>query len=370
MVVFQSDDWGHACVENIEQHHRINNSGVARIATGWAADALESGDDVRALSSVLTSFKDCNGRSARFTLNFIVERPDYEHIEYTGLQGYRTIPVSPARAILDMAGSSSPDAVFEVQFHGAEHVAPARWLRLLREGASDLRSYFQARAMPPPSVISKYPGLGAAYLACPDDVGGVDQPPERLRSGLRSFRKIFSRQAYGFVAPNHAWDVQVEDTLAAEGIRYFQACHVHYGTWAASEAGRWRAMRSGVSARSDIWRQTRNVEFEPAIRPDHTALQISRACALIERGIPVVINTHRANYVRALDAARAARALERLGDLLRSILATRSDVHFLGSDEFDSVLRGSHPTIRRRWLVPGRNLPFDMARSALRPHRN
>jgi hypothetical protein len=365
VVIIQSDDWGHACVESRDQHERILRAGVDT-SNAWSEDAFEGDADVTGLAALLREFRDASGRSARLTLNFIVARPDFEAIEASDFRAYRSTPIRLAGGIAVAMHAKDSDAVFEVQLHGAEHIAPARWLRLLRAGAPDVSAYFAARAMPPPGVVARHPGLGAAYLPCPDANGsGVPGPEERLLGSIRIFASLFSRKAQGFVPPNHAWDGSLDHLLYREGVRHLQACHIRYPTFAAAESGQWRALRSGAERGNDLWRQTRNVEFEPVVRPDHVDAAIARACLLVERGIPAVINTHRINYVGAIRSERAACGRERLGDLLSALVRTRDDVRFLGSAEFDAVLRGAHPDIRRRPIAGVRSLPTDVARATL-----
>jgi len=365
VVVIQSDDWGHACVESRAQHEQTTHAGID-VSDPWSADALESDADVMSLAASLREFRDVTGRSARLTLNFIVARPDYEAIEASGFRAYRSVPVEPADALFDALRAPDRDAVFEVQLHGAEHVAPARWLRLLRQGAPDLRAYFTARAMPPPGVVARHPGLGAAYLPCPDsENSAVPAPDERMLGSLCIFRSLFSREAQGFVPPNHAWDGSLNGLLRKKGVRHLQACHIRYPTFEASETGRWHALRAGPEPGGGVWRQTRTVEFEPIVRPDRVDAAIARACLLVARGIPAVINTHRINYAGAIRPERAACGRERLGDLLSALVRTRDDVRFLGSAEFDAVLRGEHRDIRRRPIAGVRWLPTDVALATL-----
>jgi hypothetical protein len=365
VVVLQSDDWGHACVESAEQQEKIGRARID-VSDPWSADALENGADVENLAALLRDFRDADGRSARLTLNFIVARPDYEAIEASDFRAYRSAPIEPADTLFDALRAADRDSVFEVQLHGAEHVAPARWLRLLRQGAPDLRAYFAARAMPPPGVVARHPGLGAAYLPCFDSVSSaVPGPDERVRGSLRIFRSLFSRDAQGFVPPNHAWDGSLNGLLDEGGVHHLQACHIRYPTFEASETGRWRALRAGPEPGGGVWRQTRNVDFEPIVRPERADAAIARACLLVERGIPVVINTHRINYAGAIQPDRAERGRERLGHLLSALLRTRDDVHFLGSAEYDTVLRGAHPYIRRRPIAGGHSLLTDVAWATL-----
>jgi hypothetical protein len=160
------------------------------------------------------------------------------------------------------------------------------------------------------------------------------------------------------------WDGSLDHVLLSEGVRHQQACHVRYPTFEAAESGRRRALRAGPERRSGLWRQMRNVEFEPVVRPDQVDAAIARACLLVKRAIPLVINTHRINYTGALGPEGAAHGRRRLGDLLSAVLATREDVHFPGSAEFQlpSAARIRHTAPA---TAGGRPLPTDVAWSTL-----
>lgn len=368
IVVFQSDDWGQACADNQAAFLRAAPDTLAPGAPAWLTDARESEADVQALADVLASFEDRTGHPACFTLNCIVEQPDYEAIAAAGFSAYASRPVEPVPALLKAAHAGPGAAVFEPQLHGGEHVAPARWLHLLRARTQDLQRFFDLRVMPPPGVIARYAGLGAAYLPCPEEParsGEALPHVRRLTRALRTFSSVFGRASRGFVAPNHAWDAAVETALADAGVRYLQACHVHYTSWSGAQDGQWTPHRCGPARGADLWYQTRSVDFEPAVRPGDCDAAISLACLLVRRGIPVVINTHRINYVGLLHPARAAYARERLAQLLGALVSTNPGLRFMGSDEFDRVLRGQHPKILRRRAAPVFLLAADLLRAAV-----
>ena len=368
IVVFQSDDWGQACADDRAALLRAAPDTLAPGAAAWLADARESEADVQALADVLGSFHDRTSHPACFTLNCIVEQPDYEAIAAADFGAYASHPVEPVPALLKVVHAGPGAAVFEPQLHGAEHVAPERWLHLLRAGTKDLHRFFALRVLPPPAVIARHAGLGAAYLPCPEEPVHGREPPAhvlRLNRALRTFSSVFGRAPRGFVAPNHAWDAAVETALADAGVRYLQACHVHYASWAGAQDGQWTSHRAGPALGGRLWYQTRSLDFEPAVRPTECDTAIARACLLVQRGIPVVINSHRINYVGRLHPARAAYARERLAQLLAALITTHPGLRFMGSDEFDRVLRGQHPTIRRRRAAPMRLLAADLLRAAV-----
>lgn len=364
LVVIQSDDWGQPCAPDLVTLLQAWPAAGAPDTPAWALDASESADDVRALAAQLMQHRDARSRPACATLNFIVRRPDHAAIAAAGFAHYHSRPLDPADAAFIAALDGESAGMFELALHGGEHLAPARWLRMLREGEPTLRAFFDVGVMPPPALISHYPGLGAACLACPEEAEPADRL-QRLRDALDTFATLCGRPAVGFVAPNHAWDDAVEQTLAQAGVRYLQACHVCYDSWAAAEKGAWTARTVGPAAQAPLWYQTRTVDFEPAIRPQDCAAAIERACLLARRGIPVVINTHRINYASGIRPGRAAASRQALGRLIEALRAARPDLWFLSSVELDAVLRGQGDGLRRRRLAPLWGLAQDVAGAAV-----
>ena len=364
LVVIQSDDWGQPCATDRATLERAWPAAAAPDAPPWALDTRESADDVRALAEQLAQHRDARGRPACATLNLIVRRPNFDAIASAGFAHYCSLRLGPADAAFAAALEGERAGTYELALHGGEHVAPARWLRLLREGDATLRAFFDVGVMPPPALISCHPGLGAACLACPDEAEPDDRL-QRLRDALDSFAALCGRPATGFVAPNHAWDDAVETTLAQAGVRHLQASHVCYGNWALAEQGAWTARAVGPAAHAPLWYQTRSIDFEPAVRPADCAAAIVRACLLARRGIPVVINTHRINYASGIHPGRAAASRQALGRLIRALCAARPDLWFLSSGEFDAVLRGQGDGPRRLRLAPLRGLALDVGRAAL-----
>lgn len=361
IVVLQSDDWGQPSVGDRATLERLWPDAAAAAAAPWSFDARESVSDIEALADTLVRQRDRRGRAACMTLNWIVCEPDYGAIEASAFGAYRTRPLADTSGARAAAQAAALYGCFEQALHGAEHVAPSRWLSLLRAGTLPLRRFFDAQVMPPPALIGHYPGLGAAYLPAPEQgVADVDPPAVRLPQALAAFESLFGRRATGFVAPNHAWDDLVETVLAGGGIRFFQACHVCYPDWDAVEAGRWTCRRAGPARTAPLWYQTRSVDFEPALRPAEAGAAIARACLLAQRGIPVVVNTHRLNYAGGMGGARAEAARQQLGCMLRALLKVRPDLLFLSSSEFDEALRGSSAAVQRRRIVPAGWLALDL----------
>jgi hypothetical protein len=359
VVAFQSDDWCHRCSP-------ATASQDAPAGHAWMLDSIEDVADVQALAGVLRRFRDSSGRAACFTVNCIVAEPDYPWIEASGFRRYRTRPVAPLAALAAGSGAGRAEAVFEPQLHGGEHVSPSHWLALLRAGDAQLRSFFARETMPPPGIISRHRGLGAAYLQRPgEDPESAAAPEARLRHAVTCFATMFGRPASGFVAPNHAWGAALEPALADSGVRYLQASHFHYRTWAEAVSSDWHSHRAGRSAADPrLWYQTRGVDFEPAVQADACGAAISRACLMARRGIPVIVNTHRINYVDGPVPGRGELSRQWLARLLGALLDARPDLRFVGSDELDRVLRDRHAAVKRRRVSGILHLPADLARAA------
>lgn len=361
IVVFQSDDWGHGCVRSRDMLAALLPEAVDPATSGWFRDARECVADVQNLADVLLRFRDRGGRPPCFTLNFIVHEPDFAAIEAQSFARYVTRPECDLAVVAAVADAASSHGVFEAALHGAEHVAPGHWLRELRSGNAELRGFFDARAMPPPGLIAGYPGLGAAYLPSPHDAQSIPKPKDRLEQALTAFARIFGYPASGFVAPNHAWDHVVEVSLSRRNVDFLQAAHVRYPDVSAIERNEWIRERSGPSGNGDLWYQTRNLDFEPAVHPGRVDMAIERGRLLTKRGVPIVVNTHRVNYVGGIDPEAAARARIDLGRLIEALLDARPDLCFMNSSELDRALRGLNPTVQRLRWDPIKRLIVDLA---------
>jgi len=224
--------------------------------------------------------------------------------------------------------------------HGAEHVAPDQWLALMRAGDADALAFFRARVMPPPALVARHPGLGAAYLSPrTDTLGSSLSPAERVTGAAQTFERLFGAPARGFVAPNHAWEASLEDRLASLGIRYIQAAQHWYPSWQSFAQQAWVSRHAGEIGQSGLCYQTRNIDFEPAVRPELTERAVRRALLLAERRIPIVVNTHRINYVGGIDADSAERGRTALRSMIERLLANFPDLEFATSSDLDLELR-------------------------------
>lgn len=372
LVVFQSDDWCGDC-GSLDPAPRWDRAGAS--ARNWCYDGAESADDIDALARVLQSRADGAGRHPVFTLNLILSKPDYRAIRQSAFESYKACPVSgdtPAlHAIRLHAAAERP--VLEPALHGLEHVNPVRWLQELRRGARALRAHFDAEVMPSPALVAGVPGLGAA---CADDVVDpalrVDRPAQRLGEAITLFEHLFGRPPGGFVAPNHCWDAEIEAMLAARGVRYIQAAHVHYRSSVDAANGAFESHPMG--AKGLLQYQSRTVNFEPVLRQDALVSAVARSVCLLERGIPVVINTHRINYSGAHGVDRRDYALGCLEQLLAALLAAVPALRFVSSNDLYLALdaladAGAAATLGRRRKARIRTLVQDIAIVTLAPRR-
>lgn len=364
IVVFQSDDWGYTSARDKDTLCAIWPQALASEGP-WARDSRESVADVEALASVLAAFRDSDGRAPCFTLNYVVHEPDYDAIEVSRLARYESLPQRRDDAMCAVSEFASRARVFEPALHGAEHVSPERWLARLRAGDPDLLAFFRGRVMPPPALVARHAGLGAAYLPVTESERQAASPEVRVAGAAHAFDRLFGEGALGFVAPNHAWEPALEEVLAAEGVRYLQAAQYCYPSWQAFEDRQWRPNRAGTLGRGGVCYQTRTVDFEPAVHPDRARRAMQRACLLAERRIPVVVNTHRVNYVGAMDSDASQRSRDALRELLSRLLDRTADLCFVTSAELDETLR-SRASFRASWAARGRRLIGDVVRVGLR----
>jgi hypothetical protein len=368
-VVFQSDDWGNCSVGNRATLERLWPDAFTASASFWSRDARESSADVESLAEVLTKFSDRDGRRPCFTLNRIVGEPAWESIESTAYREYKVMPQQADAALAVARDLASTTGVFENSLHGAEHLAPGRWLRLLRQGNPTLLAFFREQVIPPPAVLARFPGLGAAYLPNDDIESKVPTLANRIDSMLAAFVGLFGKLPQGFVAPNHAWNDEVEDALSCRGIRFMQATQYRYPTWQSFEVGAWIPGFFGPSETSEVSYQIRTIDFEPAARQYSHDTTIRRARILLERGIPVVVNTHRANYTSSIDADMARNSRDALKALIKTMLEIRPDLSFVTSSQLDQILREHSVILRVPRMATAVQFCTDLLRVGLDRHR-
>lgn len=340
IVVFESDDWGMVRMRDLNAYQSLREMGYPVNHCPYSTfDHLERADDVQALAELLTNTR--NENPPVFTLNNIVANPDFEKIKKDDFQRYSYVPFTETSSPL---GDSSKlisaykegiaEQVFDVQFHGREHVNINRWITALQNGDKRFKDayLYGMYTIPSTKIISGrrdyLDSMGRAYE------NEFQSEESILESGIRLFEKIWGKTPTSFIATCYVWDTAIEVTLANLGIKSIQGTHVQ------------RIPKPGLNLKikkryhymgqRNRWGQrylVRNAHFEPTAQGANMAVE--NALRSIDLAFkyrkPAIVSTHRVNYMGGLVPQNRDTNLKLLKRLIDHIIQKYPDVVFMSS---------------------------------------
>jgi hypothetical protein len=307
----------------------------------WGAGPPEQANALRRIAALLSRTRDARGRAAVMTLGVVFEVPDGPSIEATGCTEYRGLPLadpvfSDVRAAM-LEGIES--GVFVPQLHGQCHYWPASVLAVAEQDAA-VRAWLTgaapalSEALPSPlqsrwvdaSVLPSRPHAAAAIEAA-------------VAAEVADYRAIFGAEPKVAVANTFVWTPAVEAAWARAGVEVIVTPGRRATARTASGApgGVDRQMLSGETSVAGPAYLVRDVYFEP--ERGHRPQQLVQGLqARARQGRAALVETHRHNFLHALDASLAT-----LEDALRASVACRPDVRFCTPLELARAVRERDP---------------------------
>jgi len=345
IVVFESDDWGSVRIRSKKDSRELNDSGIKFSSHFDKYDALESDDDLDALFSVLSKYKDKNGNHPVFTSLCVVANPDFAEIranDFTSYE-YELFTETCKRyedhdRVYELWQQGVREHLFVPQFHGREHINPQRWLRILSSGEPALLKMFNHESF----------GIGLGYNGAkiPEYLGGFN-PEKRedipfiansIKEGLSHFSQLLGYAPKYFVPCTDPASPYFESVLKENGIEYVSS-------------GRIQTVRNG----DGVYRQinwlgkknqfgqkyiTRNCFFEPSadVAYDWVGSTMKEMEVAFMFHKPAIICTHRVNYVGFIDESNRQNGLAKLEQLLSAITKRWPDVEFMTTPEMAELI--------------------------------
>ena len=339
LVLIQSDDWG------------LNRNGTAAALQALAGrypeavktpmqgyDILESEEDVGLLRQVLedtAAVMTCNAVMAnvdfektisvgKFVQEGVVET--YRRIYGEGLGGYEGLK----------AGQEA--GVFDMQFHGGVHLQYRRWMEAVAQGDLHVMEGLRQGVMGVSPEKKGWSGKRGNFMAALDwhpTEAGYTELLERLLQAYGEFEGVWDKQAKSFIAPAYIWDEAMETMLVEAGIDVVQG--LPYQLFSDGHGGFKRKHRRMVY--TDVFYTLRNCYFEPGenYARDYVGECLKRAKTLISWGVPVVINSHRFNYMGGVSADHRAHGLKELNRLIEGIRKHWPEAQFVGTEYFSKA---------------------------------
>ncbi|WP_294819441.1 polysaccharide (de)acetylase [uncultured Flavobacterium sp.] len=347
IVVIESDDWGSIRMPSKGAYDTLLSDGIRVDKCPYNKyDSLESVEDLEALFSILSRFKDKNGRHPVITANTNVANPDFEKIKRSGYKDYFYEPFTetlknyyPGQDVFGLYKKGMSDRMFQPQLHAREHVNAGMWLGQIREGSQHLEKAFDLGMFGLSMVTS--PEINTPYLATLIYRNDAEKEfvKELIADGAALFEKIFGFTSKSFIAPLYTWSPEQEAALSASGVKYLQGANSHksYDHNTNKRSRSFHAMGTKNNLRQIYL--NRNCAFEPSLSASLTTQNcLKEISSAFFWKKPAVICSHRVNFMGGIDPANRTANLKQLESLLQAIVKRWPDVEFMSSDELGQVI--------------------------------
>lgn len=350
LVVIESDDWGSIRMPSREVYEKLLSMGDRVDKDPFTKyDALESEKDLKNLMELLVSFKDKNGNSPVFTMNYAMGNPDFERIEESGFSKYVFEPFIQTygrypehEKSFEMLKEGMDKRVFYPQLHCREHLNVKKWMDDLKNGDPLVKRAFDFRMISTAnSFTSKNP---YAYM----DSFNYDFPEEIqqlkviAREGMGWFVKNFGFISQSFIASCYIWDENIEKELFVCGVSYFQGDRVQLAPKGRG-MGSYEKRKHFLGQRNNLnqYYLIRNCSFEPTWRDDLN--WVDRCLEEMEIAFkwkkPAIISTHRLNYIGFIDSGNGEENLKLLHQLISRAIKKWPDIEFLTTVELGDLIQ-------------------------------
>jgi hypothetical protein len=345
IIVFESDDWGSIRMASKEVLNNFKNKGFQIDSCPYDSnDRIESNKDLEALIDVLYSVKNSKGQHPKFTLNNIVANPDFNKIKESNFQTYFYEPFTTtlrrypdSDRVLELYKVGINNKVFQIQFHGREHLNIERWMNRLKDSHESTIQAFNNKMF----SIHKSGSISGRSHALDafgnKDIGSGNNSFEKIiKEGIELFNDIWGFNSKSFIAPCYTWNSNIEPLLKNGGVQYIQGSHVQIVS--AKEISSKIERKYHYTGQRNKLNQiylVRNVSFEPT--ENGSNFNLNKTLKDIEISFkykkPAIISTHRVNYIGSINNKNREDNLLLLTKLLNEIVRKWPMVEFMSSDE-------------------------------------
>lgn len=348
IVVIESDDWGSIRMPSKESYLNLLKAGIPVDKCHYCRfDSLESEKDLSMLLEILYSIKDKNGNPSILTANAVVANPDFDKIRRDDFEIYSYKKITEnyienkgCENSLKLWQEGQAQKCFKVQSHSREHLNVSRWISMLKENFQETKLAFDNGVFGLSQNITSE--NRKSFLAALDFDSEKEATEVNLivEDGLRIFNEIFGFQSKSFIAPNYIWSERIERTLSDNGVLYIQGPQTHSYKLLNGKNSKKRIRYFGRKNKDGQIDLARNAYFEPSQCPDKD--WISQCLKDIDFAFkwnkPIVICSHRVNFMGTLDEDNRSKNLKLLRSLLKSIVNKWPDVEFMSTDKLGDLI--------------------------------
>lgn len=350
VIVIESDDWGSMRMPSLSVYELLSKKGVVFSKFGFELyDNLASRNDLQNLFEVCSTVIDKNNNHPIITAGTIVTNPDFSKIGESLFEKYyyelftETLNrYYPKDNVFEMWQLGIKNAVFWPQFHGREHINVQMWLKLLRNKHHGAKLAFENNIYTFNVAASddiRIRNTQAYNVLSDDEIPFVEQS---IQEGLKLFENIFGFKSLSAIAPSYTWDDFVEKKYFECGVKYIQGTAFQvFSELTKNNTGKnGRYNYQGKKNQNSQRYLTRNVFFEPSLNPSMDIVQhsLKRISLLFRLKSPVIISTHRVNFIGSHNLKKRDANLILFKELLNKIVEKWPDVEFITSDQLGLLM--------------------------------
>lgn len=347
IIVIESDDWGSIRMPSNHAYDKLISKGII-LEKGDGArynkyDTLASAEDLSYLFETLSSVKDKNNQSAKFTAVSLTSNPDFDKIKGDGFEKYfyesfiTTLEKYNKEGAFALWKQGAKANIFVPEFHGREHLNVQPWMRSLQSGDKEALLAFDYGIW----SYNRKEGMGFQAAFDLEFASDLKQQKAIITDGLDLFEKLHGYKAQFFVPPNGPINNELEEVAAASGIKYMSSPKIQKEVLGEGKTKTYFRYlgKTNKFGQSYI---TRNAFFEPSNAEGN---EVDKCLAEIELAFkfrkPAVISSHRVNYIGGLSIDNRDRSLIQLKKLLIAITTKWPQAEFMTSSELGEVIRKS-----------------------------
>ena len=354
ILVIDSDDWGSIRMPSRNVYETLLVDGDCVDKNVFLKyDCLERKEDLCELYDVLSKFTDINGRHPCITANFAVANPDFSKIDPIQNQyAYESIEETykryyPENDILKIIKEGKEKNLFFPQLHAREHMNVIRWMRDLKNGNPETQKALKYHMIGIGASFSKSNQFGYMDALNFDHQAELNFLKDYITDAVRMFKTIFGYSSETFVASCYTWTDMVEKVLTQEGIQCMKT-----QCWQKRYLGKGTSLYfpkihyTGEIGNHQMRFLIRNCEFEPSLN-EHSEEHFNNCISMVEEafinGKPAIINSHRVNYIGALDEENAEKSRNELQRLLNILMDKYPTIEFMSANELLHILEWERP---------------------------
>ena len=221
------------------------------------------------------------------------------------------------------------------QLHGREHLNVERWMRFLKKGSKEVHFAFDngLYGIGPDISIEGNPSFVPAFSSGQYLNGHL--PETIIGEACKLFSGIFGFDSKSFIAPNYIWNDKIERILFENNVDYIQGAFINKDEYNKSKY----SFIGKVNTLGQIY-TARNVYFEPS--SSNKSNYILKVMKQIERAFrfdkPVIISSHRYNFVGGIFEENRVENLKLLDVLLKNVFNKWPNVEFMHSENLGDLI--------------------------------